>query len=186
MSRMVTGTDGAARVVAAALVGGLCLLATLNGCGGAATFVSTEPPPDVTAEAWYTSSVPQVKAAIGRAMRGARVAVDPDAGGAGTIVGTKQQVPYVGTGAGAPAAGPLPVYRVAVTVRRQGDLTHAGASIEVVCPSCGSETPYEWQYPGDLFRDIFERTRRILSDRGGRTSYPPRHEPVKWRPPRRY
>ncbi|MFH1690833.1 MAG: hypothetical protein ABIE42_11475 [Candidatus Eisenbacteria bacterium] len=186
MSQLTTATGRAARVVVAAGACGLFLLLALSGCGAPATFVSTTPPPDMTAEAWYGSSVPEVRAAISKAMRGARIAISPDAGGAGTIVGTKQQVPYVGRGAGEPAPGRLPVYRVRTTITRPGDVTHVRASIEVVCPSCGSKTPYEWEYPGNLFRDIFEGTRRILSDRKARVSYPPRHEPVRWRPPRMY
>jgi hypothetical protein len=186
MSHLTTATGRAATVVVAARACGLCLLLALSGCGAAATFISTTPPPDKTAEAWYGSPVWEVEAAIKQAMRGARIAVDPAAGGPGVVVGTKQQVPYVGRGAGEPAPGPLPVYRVRTVITRPGDVTHVGASIEVVCPSCGSTTPYEWEYPGDLFRDIFEGARRVLSDRGARVSYPPRHEPVRWRPPKRY
>lgn len=186
MRRWGTATIRAARAGRATRAAGLCLILTLGGCGAPATFISTTPPPDMTAEAWYGSSVPDVVVAIGRAMRDARIAIDPLGGDAGTIVGTKQQVPYVGPGAGEPAPGPLPLYRVSVSVIRQGDLTHARAAIDVVCPACGSEAPYEWEYPGDLFRDIFEAARRTLSDGGTHASYPPRYRPVRWRPPKRY
>jgi hypothetical protein len=101
------------------------------------------------------------------------------------VVGTKQQVPYVGDGAGAPAEGPLPVYRLRATIARRGSDTHVRATIAAVCQTCDGKTPYEWEYPGDLLRKVLEGARRDLNEKRVRVSYPPRYKPVRWRPPRR-
>ena len=172
------------RTLVAALAVCAFLPVALGGCGGPGTFISATPPPDVSADAWYKSSVPAVRAAIRQAMLNARITVDPAGDDAGAVVGTKQQVPYVGKGAGEPAPGPLPVYRFSVTITRQGD-THVRTSVDVVCPTCGGKVPYEWEYPDDLLRDIFDGARRILSEKRTRVNYPPRYRPVRWRPPRR-
>jgi hypothetical protein len=105
---------------------------------------------------------------------------DPDA-----LIASRQQVPYVGRGAGPPAPGPLPVYRVTATITRQDD-THVRVSLDVVCPACNGKVPYEWQYPGDLLREVLDGARRILSEKDARVSYPPRHRPARWRPPKRH
>ena len=165
-----------------ALTASALLSVALVGCGGSATFVSVHPPPGVSADASYRSSVPEVRAAVASAMLDARITVDPAAGDDATVVGMKQQVPYVGKGTGEPVPGPLPVYRVTVTMTRQGD-THVRASVDVLCPTCNDKVPYEWEYPCDLLRDIFDGAPVILNERRGRVSYPPRHKPVRWKPP---
>jgi hypothetical protein len=167
------------------LTGSAMLALALSGCGAAATFTSAVPPPDATAEAWYRSDAPAVRSAIVRAMRDAMITVDPASGDAGTVVGTRQQVPYVGEGGVEPAAGPLPAYRLRVTTARRATDTHVLATVSAVCRTCDGKTPYEWEYPGDLLKDVLEGAREILGEKRVRVSYPPRHRPVRWRPPRR-
>ena len=170
--------------IAAALVAGALILAALTGCGGAASFTSTERPPDSTSEAWYESPAPAVRAALAEAMVGAGITIDETAGDAGMVVGTKRQLPYTGRRAPDSPPGPLPLYRVSATVSNRGD-THVRAQFQAVCTSCGGKTPFVWEYPGDVLRDVFEGAGRLLSEKSQRVTYPPRHEPVRWRPPRR-
>jgi hypothetical protein len=133
------------------------------------------------AEAWFDSPVQAVRDAMAVAMARAGIAIEGDDA---ELVGVKQQVPHVGRGAGEPAPGPLPVYRIRVTFARDGG-TRVRARLEPVCPACNGKTPYVWQYPGDLLRDVFEETRQALGEREARFSYPARHKPVRWRPPKR-
>jgi len=172
------------RVVVATLAGAASLLVGLGGCGAPATFISAAPPPDVTAEAWYESPPQAVRNAIAEAMAKARIAPDASASEQDVLAGTKQQVPYVGKGAGEPAPGPLPVYRIRMTITEAGD-THVRADIDVVCPTCTGTVPYVWEYPGHLLRSVIEGAQQILGEKQGRASYPARHEPVKWRCPRK-
>ncbi len=181
MSQPGTAPGPLARTLVSALAAGAFFLVALGGCGGTATFVSATPPPQMSADAWYRSSVPAVKAAVRQAMLDARIMVDPAAGDDATVVGKKQQVPYVGKGAGEPVPGPLPVYRITATITTQGD-THVRASVDVLCPNCSGKVPYEWEYPVDVLRDIVNGAREFLGEKRVRASYPPRHEPVRWRP----
>ena len=173
------------RALVVALAACLSLPVALGGCGGPATFISATPPPDVFAEVWYKSPIPAVRDAVRQAMLDARITVDAAAGNDAEVIGAKQQVPYVGEGAGEPTPGPLPVYRVTATLTKQGD-THVRASVDVACPTCNGKVPYEWGYPDDLLRDIFDGASRILNERSARVSYPPRHRPVRWRPPQKH
>ena len=182
MSQPGTAPGPLARTLVSALAAGAFFLVALGGCGGTATFVSATPPPQMSAEAWYRNSVPAVRAAVRQAMLDARIMVDPAAGDDATVVGKKQQVPYVGKGAGEPVPGPLPVYRITATITTQGD-TYVRASVDVLCPTCNGRVPYEWEYPGDVLRDIFDAASGILNERRGQVSYPPRYKPVRWRPP---
>ena len=172
------------RAAAATLAGAASLLVSLSGCGAPATFTSAVPPPDVTAEAWYESPAPAVSDALAEAMVQAAITIDASASGPGELVGSKQQVPYVGRGAVEPAPGPLPVYRVRMNVDGTGG-THVRANIEVVCPTCSDDVPYVWEYPGHLLRNVFEGAQRLLGEKRVRASYPPRHKPVRWRCPRK-
>ncbi len=181
MSQPRTAPEPLVGALVSALAACAFFSVALGGCGGTATFVSAMPPPQVSADAWYESSVPAVGAAVRQAMLDARITVDPASGDSATVVGTKQQVPYVGKGAGEPAPGPLPVYRVTATITSQGD-THVGASVDVLCPTCIGKVPYEWEYPGDVLRGIFDRASELLNEKGVRVSSPPRHKPVRWRP----
>ncbi len=165
-----------------ALLALLALLAA-GGCGGTATFVSAEPPPDSVADAWFGRPVTEVRAAVLQAMLDGGLVIDQSASDAATVVGTRQQVPYVGEGAGELAGGPLPLYRVKVVLSRDGR-THVRATVHAVCQACDGATPYEWEYPGDLVRDILERAHRRLGDSAARFEYPPRFRPTRWRPPR--
>lgn len=181
MSQPGTAPGSPVRVLVSLLAACAVLPMALGGCGGTATFVSAHPPPRVSADAWYESSVPVVRDAVWQAMLAGRIAVDPDRSDGTTVVGTKQQVPYVGKGAGEPAPGPLPVYRITATITDQGD-THVRTSIDVLCPNCSGKVPYEWEYPVDVLRDIVNGAREFLGERRVHASYPPRHEPVRWSP----
>ena len=185
MSQPGTAPVVRVRVFVAALAAGAFITVALGGCGGTATFVSATPPPDVSADAWFSSSVPAVKRAVASAMLRAGLTLFPGEGDVDTLIGSKQQVPYVGKGGGEPAPGRLPVYRVTATFTRQGD-THVRMSIDVLCPTCNGKFPYEWQDPSDLLRDVFDGARRTLNEKQTRVSYPPRYRPVRWRPPRRH
>jgi len=181
MSQPGTAPGPLVRVLVLALAACAFLPVALGGCGGTATFVSATPPPQVSADAWYVSSDPVVRDAIWQAMLAGRIVVDPARCDSATVVGTKQQVPYVGEGADEPAPGPLPVYRVTAIITNQGD-THVQASVDVLCPNCGGKVPYEWEYPVDVLRDIVNGAREFLGEKRVHASYPPRHEPVRWRP----
>jgi len=171
--------------IAPALAAGAFILVALTGCGGPASFTSTEQPPDSTSEAWYKSPAPAVRAALAGAMVEAGITIDRTVSDTGMVVGTKQQLPYTGRrGPPEPSPGPLPLYRVSATVSKRGD-THVRALFQAVCTSCGGKTPFVWEYPGDVLRDVFEGAGRLLSEKSQRVTYPPRHEPVRWRPPRR-
>lgn len=169
---------------AAALVGAASLFVSLSGCGVPATFTSAVPPPDVTAEAWYESPAPAVGDALAEAMVQAAITIDASAGDPRELVGSKQQVPYVGRGAMEPTPGPLPIYRFRMSVDGTGG-THVRANIDVVCPACSDDAPYVWEYPDDLLRNVFEGARELLGEKRIRASYPPRHKPVEWRCPRK-
>lgn len=167
-----------ARAVPAALF--LAAIA-LAGCGAPATFVSVTPPPDLDADAWYGSSLPAVRTALRRAMVETGLTLGDDAGEA-TVVGLRQQVPYVGEGAGDPVPGRLPVYRLTARLSSEGG-TRVRVHVSVVCDVCDGATPYEWEYPGDIVRNVFERTRRMLGERHARYACPERYRPPRWRPP---
>lgn len=170
---------------ARAVVAATCAaLAAGMGCAGPATFVSADPPPDVDAEAWYASAMPAVRSALERAMIDAGMIVDRDASSQTKIVASKQQMPHIGEGTDEPAAGPLPVYRLTAELSRPGD-THVLATLVVRCAACNGETAYQWEYPGDVVRRVFEETRKILKERSPRYRYPPRFVAPPWRPPRR-
>ena len=181
MSQPVTAPGPLVGVLVSTLAVCAFLSVALGGCGGTATFVSATPPPQVSADAWYESSIPVVRDAVWQAMLADGIAVDPAHCGSATVIGTKQQVPYVGKGTGGPAPGPLPVYRVTATITNQGD-THVRAFIDVLCPSCTGKVPYEWEYPVDILRDLVNGAREFLGEKRVRASYPPRHKPVRWRP----
>jgi hypothetical protein len=152
------------------------------GCGGPATFVSPDPPPDTTADAWFLSGVPAVGAAVRQAMTEHGMAIDAAKSSATVVVASRQQLPYVDESSGRPASGPLPAYRVRAVLSRAGE-TRVRLTIAADCRACDGATPYEWQYPVDLTRRVFERTRAILGERRPRFAYPPRYRPVRWRRP---
>jgi hypothetical protein len=181
MSQPGTAPGPLVRVLVSALAACAFFPVALGGCGGTATFISATPPPQVSADAWYESSVPAVRDAVWQAMLASRIAVDPARCDGATVVGTKQQVPYVGKGAGEPAPGPLPVYRVTAIITKQGD-THVRTSVDVLCSTCSDNVPYEWEYPVDVLRDIVNGAREFLGEKRVHASYPPRHKPVKWHP----
>lgn len=162
-----------------------CALALACGCGGPATFVSPTPPPGTTGDAWYARPPASVRTALGTAIAESGLVLDDSRTDRNTLVGSRQQVPYVGDGAGELAAGPLPLYRVTVGLSSDGSETHVRATVQVVCSACDGSTPYEWEYPSDVIRSIFEKTRKILGVGKPRYRYPARHVPPKWRPPRR-
>jgi len=164
---------------AGALVALCC--AAIAGCAPTATFVSPDPPPGVTVETVFGKSVPAVTAAFEKAMRRTDVTLQQRPPGGGAVVGTRQQVPYVGEGVDVPAPGALPVYRVTAVVTERRD-TRVRASVDVICPACDGVTPYEWEYPTNLLRAVVEKARDILQERGHQVAYPPRHRPAKWRP----
>jgi hypothetical protein len=166
--------------VAATLV---VLTLSTAGCGPA-TFVSTQPPPDVHAEAWFRSPVAKVESALRQAMSEDGLSLEPE-DAAAVVVGVKQQLPYVDEESGQPASGPLPVYRLRATITR-ADETRVEIVLDPKCVACDGQTPYEWEYPCDVIRSILDRTRRILRENRARVSYPPRYRPARWhRPPRR-
>jgi hypothetical protein len=151
------------------------------GCASTSTFVSVEPPPGAVVEASFTSGAPEVVDALLKAMSKAGLTVDVRGEGGDRVVGVRQQVPFVGKGTTAPAAGALPVYRLTAAVTSRGQ-TLVTASVEVLCKSCDGETPYEWEYPTDLLRTVIEGACHLLGERGHRVTYPPRHRPAEWRP----
>ncbi len=161
----------------------LASLAMLAGCGGPATFVSADPPVTTQAEAWFVSPVAAVQSALRQAMKQEGLETVPAPKDA-DVLGVKRQIPYVDEESGAPADGPLPVYRVAAFLRRNGK-THVRLVLTPECRACDGSTPYEWEYPGDVLRGVLERTRGILSEQGARFVYPERFRPVVWRRPHR-
>lgn len=165
--------------VSAALLAALCL----SGCAGPSTFVSPTPPPDTEAQAWFKSDVPAVRAALARAMVETDLPLDHDASGPRLVVASRQQVPHV-RGAAAPAPGPLPTYTLRARLS-PADGTHVEATVTVDCPSCNGTSAYEWEYPGDLVKEVFQATRQILGERSPRFRHPPRFRPTPWRPPPR-
>ncbi|MBD3349817.1 MAG: hypothetical protein GF400_11580, partial [Candidatus Eisenbacteria bacterium] len=143
------------------------------GCGGTATFVSTEPPPDTSADAWYASRMAKVRTALTRAMTEAGFSLEP-ASSKTVVTGTKQQLPYVDEETGGPAGGPLPAYKMHAVLTRK-EKTHVRLAVHPECAACDGATPYEWEYPVDLLRDVLERTRRILGETRPRFAYPRRY-----------
>ena len=164
------------------LVAGAIVLLLVVGCGGPATFVSPDPPPDTAADAWFLSGVPAVRSALRRAMTEHGMMIDSGESSATAVVGVRQQLPYVDEASGRPASGPLPAYRVRAALSRERE-THVRLTVGADCRSCDGVTPYEWQYPGDVTRAVLERTRSILGERRPRFAYPPRYRPIRWRRP---
>ncbi len=152
----------------------------LSGCAGPSTFVSSEPPPETAADAWFLSGIPAVRAAVRQAMIDHGVTLDAAKSGPTVLVGSKEQLPYVDEETGEPAAGPLPVYVVRAAISRPGD-THVRLQVRAECGACDGETPYVWEYPSDLIRAILEETRTALHERHPRIVYPPRYRPPRWR-----
>lgn len=157
------------------------LPALLAGCGGPATFVSDEPPPDAAGDAWFLSPIPSVRSAMKQAMIKQGMTIDPSVSTPTRLVGTKPQTPYVDEEAGGPAAGPLPVYVFKAVLSRPGD-THARVTVRAEMSGVSAGTPYEWEYPRDLMKRTFERTREILHERRIRYTLPPRPRVRPWHP----
>ena len=157
----------------------LALLWAGSGCAGPARFVSPEPPPDTTAEAWFASGPPAVRAALVAAMESQGIAIDAAACSPTTVVGVRHQLPYVDETSGGPARGTLPAYRLRAVLERR-DHTHVRLTVRVHCPACDGVTPYEWEYPGDVIRRVLDRVRRALGERRPRFAYPARYRPAPW------
>jgi hypothetical protein len=157
-------------------------LALAAGCAGPSTFVSPEPPARAQVDASFPNDLPAVRLAVTQAMDLAGLAPLPGEGNPTVIVAEKHQLPYIAEDAGAPAAGPLPLYRMRATLSRRGVETHVRIVVQPECPACNGTTPYEWEYPVDLIRRVLERTRSTLGHRGPRIDYPPRFVPRRWRP----
>ena len=169
--------------LAALLLPMLAALAlTIAGCGGVATFVSGSPPPDTTAEAWFARPPGVVRDAIKLAMIDLAMTIDSGESGPAVLVATRDQLPYVGADSSEPAAGRLPFYRVAVALSPAGSDTRVVVTVRGVCPACNGLRPYRWQYPEDVVRAVFERTRDIVNEPHARFAYPRRYRPPAWRP----
>jgi hypothetical protein len=164
-------------LVSATLVTAVCAA----GCAGPSTFVSSAPPPDIEAHAWFRSGVPAVRGAVARAMVENGLPVDEAASGPRLLVASRQQVPHV-RGAAAPAPGPLPTYTLTARLSPAGG-THVEATVKVDCPSCDGASAYEWEYPGDIVRGVFRTAAKMLGERSPRFQYPPRFRPARWHPP---
>jgi len=162
-------------VVVAALV--------LAGCAAPATFVSIDPPPDTTGEAWFASPVPAVHGALARSIVEAGLAILDGASSPGRILAVRDQLPHIHSDLPAPAPGRLPRYVVTVDIERRDNQTHVRAIVRV--EHLGDPAaPYVWQYPTDLLERSFDGARRILGERARRFAVPPRFRtPRPWRPP---
>lgn len=172
-------------VIAAVLLSpaGILVLAGA-GCSGPATFVAASPPPDVTAEAWFASPPVAVHRAMTIAMTDVGMSVDDVGSSAMALAATKNQLPHVSEDSGGPAPGSLPFYRLEAALSRTGSDVHVRATVRGVCQGCDGSTPYVWQYPEDLLRAVFERTRSILGERHVRFAFPGRYRPPAWATPR--
>jgi hypothetical protein len=161
----------------------VAMLSLAAGCAPSATFVSTEPPPQVEVVADFTSSSTAVTSALRRAMIRSGITLEAAGPERNRVVGVRQQVPYVGGGAVDPAPGRLPFYSVTgvVTVDEQ---TRVRLTVDARCQTCDGSTPYEWEYPVDVLRAVLERTREALGEGRLRVEYPRRYKPAKWQPPR--
>ena len=157
----------------------LSLVVAAAGCGGPARFVSPDPPPNTAADAWFRSGVPAVRAALAAAMERNGIAIDREACTPTVVAGVRHQLPYVDGSSGEPVRGALPAYRLRAVLTR-AERTHVRLTLRPQCASCDGRTLYEWEYPGDVIRTVFEDTRRILGERGHRFSYPPRYRPARW------
>ena len=164
-------------------LGTVCVaLALLAGCAGPATFVSPEPPREAYVDAVFPRTIERVRVAVREAMIGSGLTIVPEETSRTVVVAERTQVPYIGEDAGAPAAGPLPVYRVRAALSARGPDTHVRVAVVPRCPACDGSTPYEWEYPVDLIRSVLDATRSKLGHRGPRIQYPPRFVPRRWRP----
>jgi len=156
-------------------------LALFAGCGGPATFVSADPPPSTSADAWYAAGIPAVRVALARAMESEGLTVSTGTG-ATIIVGRKHVVPYIDDETSAPAAGPLPLYVLEATLGRAAE-THVRATLNVR-HGADHDVPFEWEYPTDLIRRVFERARDNLHEPRAKLRVPPRYRAPRWRRPR--
>jgi len=151
------------------------------GCGGPATFVSTAPPPETSADAWFVCPPAKVRGAVRQAAVESGFSLNP--GGPDHLVtGTKQQMPYIDEETSKPTTGPLPLYELTARITRE-EKTHIRLSIDPVCTACDGQTPYEWEYPVDLLRDIMQRTTGLLRGSKSRIVYPGRYRPPEWHRP---
>jgi hypothetical protein len=166
-----------------AALGIACAAVALSvGCAGPSTFVSPDPPRGAHVDAWFPEPLERVRFAIGQSMVLAGMTVVPSEDARTVAVAEKHQLPYIGEDAGAPAPGRLPVYRMRAVLSERGVDTHVRVTVEPHCPACNGTTPYEWEYPVELLRDVLERTRSKLGHRGPRIRYPPRYVPPRRRP----
>jgi len=164
------------RVLAAA-----CAVALLAGCGGPATFVSLDPPPATTADAWFAAGAPAVRDALLLALTSEGFSLD--SGGPKTLVATKHAVPYIDEETAAPVSGPLPVYVLEGTVARPNQ-THVRLVLSVRHQGT-RDAPFEWEYPTDVLRAVLDRTRDALREPRARYHLPPRFRAPRWRRPSR-
>lgn len=160
-----------------------CGAAALSvGCAGPSTFVSPDPPDGAQVDTWFPRPMERVRSAIAQSMSEARLSITVAEGGPTVVAAEKHQLPYIAEDAGAPPTGPLPVYRMRAILSPRSAGTHVRVTVEPSCPACNGTTPYEWEYPVDLIRDVLERTRSALGHRGPRIDYPPRFVPRRRRP----
>jgi hypothetical protein len=159
-------------------------LALAVGCAGPSTFVSPDPPPQTHVDARFPNAVDPVRMAIRDGMAKAGMSIIGEECSRFVLVADRRQLPYIGEDAGEPASGPLPILRMRAVVSPKdtdSHVTHVRVTVEPVCRACDGATPYEWEYPVELIRDVLEHARKRLKHRGPRIAYPPRYLP----PPRR-
>jgi hypothetical protein len=153
------------------------LFVALLGCGVPATFVSPVPPSDAGADAWFAGPVKEVRQAFRQAMLDAGMSIDIGRSSPMMLVGLRQQVPYVDGDSEGPATGSPPIYVMRVELSRPAAETHVRMIVDVQCPSCDGTSPYVWEYPADLIRNVIEHARDTLREQSPRINYPTRYRP---------
>jgi hypothetical protein len=161
----------------------LTLLTALlvGGCAGGSTFVSTSPPPDAAADAWFVAAPARVRNAVVRAMQEHGFALRETPDDSALVVGTKPQL-----GAEDVRVDDRPLYVMRCVLTRQGN-THVRATVLPQCDACDGEAAFQWEYPADLLSGVLGRTRTLLGERTARVVSPPRYRPPsRRRVPRRW
>jgi len=159
---------------AATAVAAVSLIA-LFGCAGTTTFVSETPPPDMTAEAWYSPRVTAVRIAVEKAITDEGMVVDERRTTDSRVVAVKAQTAEDSGRATGLISDSLPYYVIDLSLTA-GDSTHVVASLSAKCPECDGTVLYFWDQPDELLSRVLVQVQGLLNEKYARFVYPVKYK----------
>jgi hypothetical protein len=160
---------------AATAVAALSLIA-LFGCAGTTTYVSEEPPPVVTAEAWYSPRLTAVRIAVEKAVTDEGMVLNTRRTTDTRVVARKEQLPHESGRTVGLVSDALPYYVIDLSLTA-GDSTHVAATLSATCTECDGTVLYVWDRPDDLVRRVLVQVQGLLNEKYARFNYPTKFEP---------